>query len=303
MKDTKEKKLKVVLTRGLPASGKSRWAEKFVNDSNGEFLNVNRDDIRLMLQGEQGYKKFSNWREAMVTEVQISSAKLILSAGKSVIVSDTNLNKKNYSRWGALAAEFNADFEFNDEFLKVPYGLCIERDNARAARGERSTGAKVIMRMWKQRRKIWQDAGLLYEPDGLKPYAYMFDIDGTLAHMNGRSPFDWSKVGEDAISPNVADVAINLQENGNHIVLLSGRDGSCREQTEEWLNNYGILYDELHMREAGSNRPDYEVKRELFFEHVAPNYNVLGVFDDRDQVVHLWRSIGLTTFQVEYGGF
>ena len=39
------------------------------------------------------------------------------------------------------------------------------------------------------------------------------------------------------------------------------------------------------------------------YNHINGKYNVLGVFDDRDQVVSVWRSLGLTCFQVNWGNF
>ena len=88
------------------------------------------------------------------------------------------------------------------------------------------------------------------------------------------------------------------------IVIFSGRDGSCRIETEDWLGKYEVKYDQLHMREAGDNRKDSIVKRELFDTHIKGKYNVLYVVDDRNQVVDMWRNeLGLTCFQVAEGDF
>jgi hypothetical protein len=57
------------------------------------------------------------------------------------------------------------------------------------------------------------------------------------------------------------------------------------------------------MRPENDMRKDSVVKSELFWEHVAPNYNVQFVLDDRDQVVDFWRSIGLVCWQVAPGDF
>lgn len=37
--------------------------------------------------------------------------------------------------------------------------------------------------------------------------------------------------------------------------------------------------------------------------NIKDKYNVLGIFDDRQQVVDMWRSLGLKCFQVEPGNF
>jgi hypothetical protein len=57
------------------------------------------------------------------------------------------------------------------------------------------------------------------------------------------------------------------------------------------------------MRPAADSRKDSIVKAELFWEHVAPHWNVRGVIDDRDQVVAMWRALGLMCAQVAPGDF
>lgn len=62
-------------------------------------------------------------------------------------------------------------------------------------------------------------------------------------------------------------------------------------------------YEALYLRPNGDKRKDYVVKRQIYEESVKDKFNVLFVLEDRDQVVKMWREIGLTCFQVEYGDF
>lgn len=137
--------------------------------------------------------------------------------------------------------------------------------------------------------------------------AIIVDIDGTLAKMNGRGPFEWHRVGEDKLNKPVRDVvqAMNWGYPGDiEIIIFSGRDGSCKEETVKWLANNDIDYDQLHMRPAGNFEKDNIIKRRLFDEHIAGKYDILFVLDDRNQVVDMWRKdLGLTCFQVDYGDF
>ena len=147
-----------------------------------------------------------------------------------------------------------------------------------------------------------------YVPDRSKPAAWVVDVDGTLALADGRSPYEYDRVGEDLPNEPVVALVGALIRNGYHIVVMSGREDSCRDETEEWLvRNLGgrgrPLHSALHMRATGDNREDSVVKIELFHEHVAPNWNVWGVLDDRDQVVAMWRSLGLFCCQVAPGSF
>ncbi len=64
-----------------------------------------------------------------------------------------------------------------------------------------------------------------------------------------------------------------------------------------------LVFQLFLMREAGNTENDAIIKRRMFDEHIRANYNVLGVFDDRDRVVEMWRSLGLTCFQVDKGNF
>ena len=133
--------------------------------------------------------------------------------------------------------------------------------------------------------------------------ALIFDVDGTLALRGDRDPFDWARVGEDLPNAPVVTLAraLGVQDT---IVVMSGRKERCRQQTEMWLRAAGVEYVGLLMRADNDNRPDWIVKRELFATHVAPRWNVLGVFDDRDSVVkRCWRAMGLMCAQVAEGGF
>lgn len=136
--------------------------------------------------------------------------------------------------------------------------------------------------------------------------AVLVDIDGTLALRTGdRSPFDWHRVGEDAPNPAVIELVQIIRAAGCHrIILMSGRDESCRHQTEMWLDTHLGPFDELHMRAEKDNRKDSIVKRELYESHVHGRYEVTFVIDDRDQVVRMWRDeLGLTVFQCADGAF
>lgn len=152
--------------------------------------------------------------------------------------------------------------------------------------------------------KVLEPEGRMYEPNLSKPTAIIVDIDGTIAKMTNRGPFDWSRVGEDDPVANVLSVIKAMSLAGHRVIFVSGRDGSCALQTGMWIDtHYNGDYENLFMRGEGDKRKDNVVKLELFDTYIRDNYNVIAVFDDRDQVVRMWRSIGLTCLQVEYGDF
>jgi hypothetical protein len=128
------------------------------------------------------------------------------------------------------------------------------------------------------------------------------DLDGTLAHMNGRKPFDWHRVHEDL--PN--GVVIDLLRRYSHdhcILVVTGRSEECREATLAWLLQHGVPWCQLYMRPAGDYRKDAEVKRELWEREIAPWHSVALCLDDRAQSVDFWRGLGLVCLQVAPGSF
>src|SRR5262249_6186946 len=128
------------------------------------------------------------------------------------------------------------------------------------------------------------------------------DVDGTLAHMQGRRPFDWHLVGDDALDEVVADILRRYMWD-HKIILLSGRSDECRDATKRWLRMNKVPYDALHMRRAGDFRPDTVVKREIYDAEIKDRFTIRLILEDRSSMVKLWRSLDLTCFQVADGDF
>ncbi len=138
------------------------------------------------------------------------------------------------------------------------------------------------------------------------PQGVIFDLDGTLALLGERSPYNASRAEEDELSQAVFFVyeAIRRGKPDTAIILLSGREDRWQAETERWLARHGITYDALYLRRTGDRRKDTVVKREIYEAHIAARYDVVVVFEDRDQVVKLWRDdLGLPCFQVAWGNF
>ena len=132
--------------------------------------------------------------------------------------------------------------------------------------------------------------------------AIIVDLDGTLALIGDRSPYDADECGVDTVNPAVAAVMGWARKAGYAILLVSGRGvkATHRRATERWLTWNGLAYDELHMREPGDSRPDHRIKAEIYRRHIRDRYDVLFVMDDRRDVVKMWREkFGLTVFQVD----
>jgi hypothetical protein len=176
----------------------------------------------------------------------------------------------------------------------------LERDKTR----EKKVGEAVIMKMYKAH-ILKDERGPHYqEQDDTLPPVIICDIDGTLAIITNRSPFDASRCEQDLINTPIAEIVKTYHQLGVKIILMSGRDENFRRPTCNWLAYNKIPYDELFMRKAGDQRKDSIVKKELFEAEIKGKYFVKFVLDDRNQVVDLWRlDLGLPCLQVNYGDF
>jgi len=141
---------------------------------------------------------------------------------------------------------------------------------------------------------------------------WIVDIDGTLAlrrqGQGERGPFDWHRVGEDLPNFPVILLVRALYAVGEDMLLTSGRLDVCRRQTSLWLGTHvhpGALGWPLFMRDtARQYMKDDQLKREIYEQQIRGKYGpITGVIDDRDRVVTMWRSLGLTCVQVADGDF
>ena len=117
---------KLIICRGLPASGKSTWAKQWVLEDPEHRVRINQDDIRLMLG-----KYWVPSREKLVQEIQFDAVVEALSKEFDVVIDNTNLNKKVLDGFDRLIKTFeNYEIEYKD-FFDTPLSVCIERDKNR----------------------------------------------------------------------------------------------------------------------------------------------------------------------------
>lgn len=142
----------------------------------------------------------------------------------------------------------------------------------------------------------------------MRPTAIICDLDGTLALLGNRSPYDASSCENDTLNypiANILEVYAHQTLHDIKLILVSGREEKYRKPTEAWLKKHNIThYEALYMRQTGDKRKDTIIKKELYKKHIEGAYEILFVLDDRDQVVNMWRQdLGLTCLQVAYGNF
>ena len=137
----------------------------------------------------------------------------------------------------------------------------------------------------------------------VKGKAIICDLDGTLAILEGRGPFEYQRCDTDLPNEAVVELLRAMGAAGYTVIFVSGREDSCREMTVSWINRLSLPSEQLFMRKTVDFRKDVIVKREIYENAIKGNYNVRFVLEDRNPVVRMWRSLELTCFQFAEGDF
>jgi len=141
------------------------------------------------------------------------------------------------------------------------------------------------------------------------------DLDGTVADLSHRLHFisgetkNWdgffAACPADSLIQDVANTVRTLSDAGCSIIYVTGRSDAIRAQTAQWIADNFLPDGPIYMRKAGDHRHDNIVKSELL-DHLLDSVrrdDILGAFEDRKQVVDMYRQRGLTVFQVADGNF
>lgn len=304
---------KAYITVGLPGSGKSTWAQKFM-DEYSNILIVNNDTIREQIYKKLGHRNWSKQIENQVKDIREQYISQAASAGCDVIVDNTHLNPPVREYIIKYCESLGFKVEIVD-FRHVPIDECIERDSKRE--GHKKVGEQVIRKMHKNFLK--EDSGDKslpeWHPTSEKQNCIIVDIDGTLAKMKDRGPYDEHLVYNDDVRKHVLTVVLSLMQTMEDlkVFVFSGRSDRAFDETVRWLNDKcGLFVEnsstnsiqpecnvELHMRKSNDNRRDCFVKNDMFDYSVKDRYNVMAIFDDRPQVIReCWKVLNLPVFNV-----
>lgn len=308
---------KIIILVGISGSGKSTFAKNYV-ETHRDTVIISRDSIRMSLFGfnDSTYGDYYNGditaREKTVTEFFNSQVWNALEKGYDVICDNTHLNMSyiNVYKMFSVPLEVRV-FDTNID-------LCVQRDFER----EKSVGIDVVMKQYKQFEKLLKsnfkedikefnnELINIYETCKKeiwmfsKPDCVVFDLDGTLCHTDGnRSPYEYTKVGLDRADSDISELADIIGNSKDlNVIICTGRDNICREETFNWLKDNCFKYEGLYMRKAGDKRKDNIVKPELWRE-IQKKFNIISIVEDRKRVVNIARKLGYKCLQVENGDF
>lgn len=311
---------KVSITVGLPGSCKTTKALEILAADPLNTLLVSRDDLRKSLFNGEGI--LDNDLEQHITRVQKDLVKGGIKAGMHVVIHDMNLREKYRKQWAEIANNYGAEFEIID-CTQVSVHDCIWNNEKRRSEGGRYVPQAVIeelARKFKDTLKadVWKPyklypseaftAPVSYEKvewvPGL-PEAIIVDIDGTVADCTGvRNPYNTADYGLDRPKKDVIrEIQAHSYERQHKIIFVSGRHENFKDVTEEWLYEHvKVPIEGLYMRYENGTE-DSVIKANLFNRHIRGKYNIVAVYDDRNRVVDMWRSLNLLCLQVDKGDF
>lgn len=155
-----------------------------------------------------------------------------------------------------------------------------------------------------------------------KKLAFICDLDGTLCNTDHRQHLveakKWDEFYEaldgDPVNLWCEDLVFALHH-GDAVryqpIFVSGRQEKYRRKTVEWFARIWELETEqvtddsfiLFMRKDGDFRQDAVIKEEIYRQHIEPKFHVAFAIDDRQQVVNMWRRIGIVCLQCAEGNF
>lgn len=302
---------KIILTRGIPGSGKSTWARAWVAESPETRIRINYDDLRNMM-GPYWVPS----REPMLDYIiwPAINAAAYNDSSYDIVIDNMNLNPKVWKRFEEWLSTFNQssfatehkrqyELEFKDFFISVEE--CIKRDAMRP----NPIGEKTIRDIWRKYRHFIQTTSVEQHVNNLvktspeKPYCVVVDMDSTLCFNTTKRPWYGEGSTEQMINDienyGVCETVWALMQE-YPIIVATGRDESQAEVTKKWLYEHRLEPKEYYFRKKGDYRKGVEVKREQITK-IMEKYNVLVIFEDCEPIVQMYRDMGLTVLQPNKG--
>lgn len=288
--------LQVILTCGIPGSGKSTWSKQKVKEAPNDWVKISNDDIRSGMNDGV----YSAQMEKIVTATRLFMIRESLKMNKNVIIDNLNLNKRHWTDVSKICTEMNKDIMLLEKHFYVELEEAIERDSKRI--GKACVGEQVIKKWWKEsggksfkhyspRKEIFKknvNVSKEFVPmvqDKSLPKAAIYDNDGTISLLNGRSPYDASTCDQDLPHEHVIELMKLHYQTGHKIIFVSGREEKDRAPTERfYAKHFPEVKYELYMRPTGDMRKDVLIKEEIFNNHIKDKYYVSFWGDDRAQI-------------------
>ena len=146
---------RIILTRGIPASGKSTWAKQEVLKDPEHSIRINRDDLRNM-SGKYWVPAREHYITACKGIILINAMNFKFN---TIIIDEMNLNPKESGELKGEIAMVNDAFKGGQDkyvveikdFTNVPLDVCLERDSKR----ENPIGENVIRGIFNKYKELY----------------------------------------------------------------------------------------------------------------------------------------------------
>lgn len=142
---------RLIICRGLPASGKTTWAKEWVMEDPEHRVRINQDDIRSMLG-----KYWVPAREPVVNAIQQEAILAAMNFGVDIVIDNTNLNRKVVDAYVKVAEKFKYTVEYED-FFNVSLEECLRRNVIRntSLPKDAQIADTVIVGMYKRYKDVY----------------------------------------------------------------------------------------------------------------------------------------------------
>lgn len=140
---------KLILLVGIPGSGKTTYAKKYISEYPKTPVHLSSDKIREELYGNESIQRNPNEVFSLMQKRAVEA----LNEGHDVLYDATNITRKDRSAIISLCPKFA---EIEAHIIWAPIETCIERDTTR----DRTVGKEVIDRMLKKFQAPYYDEGI-----------------------------------------------------------------------------------------------------------------------------------------------
>lgn len=146
----------------------------------------------------------------------------------------------------------------------------------------------------------------------INKYAVIFDVDGTLVdssehfHLLDSTPLGHTenlyeyhrRALNSPPRSSVVELSRVLWASGIKIIIVTSRYEKFRGETENWLSQNNIQYDNLYMRKNDDHREHRLIKRDILALLKIQGYKILLGIDDNPEIIKLWQDNNIVAAQV-----